>query len=67
MASTEENEKSTSSLVYFFLSQVTFDEVTFFMESRGIDLQSRFHGYARQEIDTFGDYLSTVTVVFNFY
>ena len=53
--------------MYFNLSQVTFDEVYFFMESKGIDLQTRFHGYARQEIDTFGDYLSTVTVVFNYY
>ena len=33
------------------------------MESKGVDLQARFHGYARREIETFGDFISAIGVL----
>ena len=47
----------------FSLFQITFDEVLDFMESKGVDLQARFHGYARREIETFRDFISTIGVI----
>ena len=32
------------------------------MERKGIDLQARLHGYARRDIETFGEYLSAIEV-----
>ena len=44
------------------MCQITFDEVMNFMERKGIDLQARLHGYARRDIETFGEYLSAIEV-----
>ena len=33
------------------------------MESKGVDLQARFHGYARRQIETFGDFISAIGVL----
>ena len=32
------------------------------MEQKGIDLQARLHGHARRKIDTFGEYITAITV-----
>lgn len=44
------------------MCQITFDEVMNFVERKGIDLQARLHGYARRDIETFGEYLSAIEV-----
>ena len=51
-------------MFYFFdhLSKISFDEILHFMEQKGIDLQVRLHGHARRKIDTFGEYITAITV-----
>ena len=48
-------------MVNFFL-QITFQELMAFIEKKGVNLQTRFLGYARKDIKHLGEFIQTLQV-----
>jgi len=44
------------------LLQITFQELMAFIEKKGVNLQTRFLGYARKEIKHLGEFIQTLQV-----
>ena len=55
------NSQSVDSVWLTFL-QITFQELMAFIEKKGVNLQTRFLGYARKDIKHLGEFIQTLQV-----